>query len=67
MRMVQIICGKRLKDEAKSELILKMTDVEPFKKFSRNQRLRWFKHIKRISKEKTPAMSMKIMVKEESS
>ena len=40
-----------------------MTDVKPLKEFLRNQRLRWFEDIERMSKKKSPAMAMKIMMK----
>ena len=40
-----------------------MTAVEPLKKFLRSQRLRWFGDVERMSKEKAPAMAMKIMMR----
>ena len=61
---MRMICGKTLKDRIKSGLILKMTVVETLKEFLRSQRLRWFVHIKNMSKEKAPAMAMKLTVKD---
>ena len=40
MRMHRMVCGKTLKNRVKSELIIKMIDVELLKEFSRSQRLK---------------------------
>ena len=40
MRMLQMICGKMLKNKVKSELMLKTTNVKLLKEFIRNPRLR---------------------------
>ena len=45
----------------KSELIPKMTNVEPLKKLLKSQKLRWFEHVDKMSKEK--AIAIKIMIK----
>ena len=58
MRMLWIICEKAMNDKVK-KLILQMTGVKPLKKFLKNQRLRWFGHIERMSKEKAPAMEFR--------
>ena len=62
--MLQMFCGKTLKDWLKSDVILKMIDVEQLKEFLRSLKLKWFEHVERMSKEKAPAMAMKLMLKD---
>ena len=40
-----------------------MTGVERLQEFLRNQRLRWFGHVKKISKEKETALAMDMKIK----
>ena len=63
MKMLQTICGKTLKDKIKSELILKMIGVEVLKKFLRNKKTKGFGQVEGMSKEKAPAMAIKIIIK----
>ena len=50
MRMFQMVRGKTTKDRVKSELILKMIGVEPWKNILRSQRLKWFGQVERMNK-----------------
>ena len=60
--MLCIISDKTIKNIVTSELILKITYVEPLKKFLKVLRLR-FGHIKQMNKERAAAMAMKITIK----
>ena len=48
--MLQMICGKTLKDGISNETIRDMTGVEKIE-FLRKQKLRWFEHMERIDDE----------------
>ena len=51
--MLQMICGKTLKDDISNETIRDMTGVKKIKEFLREQRLRLFGHVERMDEEKS--------------
>ena len=62
MRMLQMICGKTLKDKIDNEKIREMTGVERFEKFLRKQRLRWLGHVERMDEERGPVKALHLEV-----
>ena len=48
MRMLQMICGKTLKDRMNNEKIREMTSVVRLEEFLREKRLRWLGHVERM-------------------
>jgi len=62
MRMLRLMCGKTLKDRVRSEKIREMTGVEKIEEFLRDQRLRWFGHVERMSEERAPVKAMRVAV-----
>ena len=63
MRMLRLMSGKTLKDRIKNEKIRVMIGMEiTIGEFLRNQRLRWFGHVERMSREKAPAMALDMKV-----
>ena len=53
MRMLRTIKGKTLKDYIGNQTIRNVTGVK-IEEFLREQRLRWFAHVKRMNDEGTP-------------
>ena len=54
MKILRVICGKTLRNSINNETIRVMTDVEKMKEFYREQKLRWFGHVKRMDGERVP-------------
>ena len=52
MRMLQVICGKTLKNKIDNENIREMAGVERLEEFLREQRLRWLGHVERMDEER---------------
>ena len=52
MRMLQMICGKTLKDKINNEKIREMTGVVRLEEFLREKRLRWLGYVERMDEER---------------
>ena len=62
MRMLQIICGKTLKDKMNNEKIREMTSVMRLEEFLREKRLRWLEHAERMDEERGPLKALLLEV-----
>ena len=64
MRMLDMICGKTLRDGISigNEVIGEMTSVEKIEEFLRKQRLRWFGDIKKMNEERAPVKAKSFVV-----
>ena len=63
MRMLQMMCGKTLKDQMNNKKIGEMTGVVRLEEFLREKRLRWLGHVERMDEERGPvkALLLKLM------
>ena len=52
MKMLQMICGKTLRDGISITIICEMTNVEKIEWFLIEQWLQWFGHIKKMDEER---------------
>ena len=64
MRMLQMICGKTVKDKINNEKIREMVGVEKLKVFLREQKLRGFGHVERMDEERGPVKALHLEVDE---
>ena len=62
MRLLQMICGKTLKDKMNNEKIREMTGVVRLEKFLREKRLRWLEHEERMDEERGPVKALLLEV-----
>ena len=58
MRMLQMICGKTLKDKMNNEKIREMMGVVRLEEFLREKRLRWLGHVERMDEERGPVKAL---------
>ena len=54
-----MICGKTLKDKIRNECIREITGVESTTEVMKSQRLRWYRHVERMTEEKALIMARK--------
>ena len=52
MRMLHMICGKKLKNKVSNNNFREMTRVDGIEEFLQEQKLQWLGHVERIDKEK---------------
>ena len=62
MRMLQMICGKTLKDKISKEEIREITGVERLEGFLREQTLRLLGHVERMDEERGPVKALHLEV-----
>ena len=62
MRMLQMICGKTLKDKINNDKIREMTGVVRLEEFLREKRLRWVGHVERMDEERGPVKALLLEV-----
>ena len=56
------MCGKTLKDEVRSKYIQEITGVENITEVTGSQRLRWYRHVERLSKDEAFIMARNILI-----
>ena len=57
-----MIYGKPLQDSISNQIICGMTGVEKKEEFMKEQRLRWFGHVKKMDDERTPVKAQDFIV-----
>ena len=62
MRMLQMICGKTLKDKMNNEKVRESTGVVRLEEFLREKRLRWLGHVERMDEERGPVKALLLVV-----
>ena len=57
-----MIYGKPLQDSISNQIICGMTGVEKKEEFMKEQRLRWFGHVKKMDDKRTPVKAQDFIV-----
>ena len=61
-RMLQMICGKTLKDKMNNEKTREMTGVVRLEEFLREKRLQWLGHVEKMDEERDPVKALLLEV-----
>ena len=62
MRMLQMICGKTLKDKMNNDKICERTGVVRLEEFLREKRLQWLGHVERMDEKRGPVKALLLEV-----